>query len=466
LGGPQGKITLWIWGSLINYSAHYTFRNIGDEYAGPDYAYLRMCPAFFSALVPPMAYLALSEGGLSAAGALAGASFVLWDNCIVGEGKFILVDSQLFFWSTAAVYCYLRAKFRTRLVFRADGTLSLAANAEFVKWHLAAGVTMFLALSIKWTALGLVGVVGIDVAVRLLIDLRDGARLELWIKEFLLKLVLLLVIPLGVYFLMFAIHFWLLPLSGDGDVFMTREFKARLVGAKGVPAGTVPKGLLASIFELQRTMFVSNEGLAATHTWGSTWDQWPFMAGKGVLYWTHPNTMIYLLGNPLVWWGSTVAVFAFITMMLWPAVEAFTGGRGAAAAGGYAALPSSVHDDSSDAGAKGSGGAPRLRLVERVRRARIRSLGVFFLSGYMANLLPYMLIRRVCFVYHYIPALIQGSLLAAVVLEICTFDKPRVRMGIAMGIFALQGLVFYKFSPWTYGFHTNNEALRWRSTWT
>lgn len=508
---PLGKLMLALWGTLLGYPADYSFTNIGDPYPTPYYAYLRMVPAFFSALVPPVAYLASDAVGLSEPACLLAAATLLFDNCVVGEGKFILVDSQLFFWSVFTLWCYFRSRKTAKL------------GRAYYTWLALTGLGVCGTISVKWTGLGLVGVVGIDVLVQLLVDLKDSP-LEDWARDFAAKFTLLAVVPLVLYYIIFMIHFILLPKSGSGDAFMSWEFKKRLIGAD-VPAYVERQGLFVSFFELHKVMFLANEGLSAEHNWGSRWYQWPTMGGKGVLYWTSSNAKIYLMGNPFVWWSTGAAFLGFLGFLLKPVLveqlkirhkfAAPGGGRampmvqlgssssaaasassasvdasaleaGAAGVTGAAAVlaasedgPGGPHHGGSGGGVgggalglgsmeidslfDGGAGSGRQSFVEYRRRQLFVLNGLFFFMGFSANLFPYMMIRRVCFAYHFVPTLIQSAFLGAVVLDYAV-PKKGSRWVIAVTLTVLYGFSFWWFSPWTYGFPTSTN-LKWRSHW-
>lgn len=437
---------LALWGYLIGYEADYTFVNIGDAYQGAMYAYLRMLPAFFSAGVPPFAYLAADALGLSEPAALVASAWLLFDNCVVGEGKFILVDSQLFFWTVFAMWAYFRS--RTARKF----------TREWQVWLFLTGMGLCFTFSVKWTGLGLVGIVGLDVAVGLLADLAEVGDLDLWLRDFFTKLVLLLLWPMCVYFFIFFLHFWLLPKTGSGDAFMSNEFKARLIGTT-VPAGVEPQSTLMSVFELHRVMFVANEGLSAEHFWGSRWYQWPVMAGRGVLYWTGPGAKIYLLGNPMVWWGTTAVTLISLFLIARPALVAIIRTKADHARGRVRNLDEEI----AGGGTYGEAAVVQPKLQDVRRRQAFVVNSIFFLCGIAANWLPYALIRRVCFVYHYIPTIIQGGFLAATVLDYSS-TRIKLKWSFSLIIISLIAYVFFLFTPWTFGEPTKRN-LQWVASW-
>ncbi|MBU6389526.1 hypothetical protein KGQ71_03350, partial [Patescibacteria group bacterium] len=118
------------------------------------------------------------------------------------------------------------------------------------------------------------------------------------------------------------------------------------------------------IWEWQYQAFFYHWDLTVGHPWGSRWYTWPFMI-RPVLFAYDPDkagqvSLISAIGNPLVWWSSTIAVLYSL----------------------------------------------REVLIERLVRGR-RILDhplVPLLLGYAAFLLPWVGISRVQFIYHYLCA--------------------------------------------------------------
>lgn len=65
--------------------------------------------------------------------------------------------------------------------------------------------------------------------------------------------------------------------------------------------------------ELQMLMLQHNAGLTASHPYASNPINWPFLI-SGISFWTHPTEQkqIYLIGNIIGWWTSTIALSIFV----------------------------------------------------------------------------------------------------------------------------------------------------------
>jgi dolichyl-phosphate-mannose-protein mannosyltransferase len=127
------------------------------------------------------------------------------------------------------------------------------------------------------------------------------------------------------------------------------------------------------------------------------WYTWPFMT-RPIYYWIKENARINLMGNPVLWWLSTIGALMVASHML-------TGS---------------------------------------LRRDRIAWI---LLGGYVLNLLPFIGIKRVMFMYHYLTALIFAILMLAYIIDKIS-KKPQRTFAI---IGALSVLSFIYFAPIMYG---------------
>ena len=66
-------------------------------------------------------------------------------------------------------------------------------------------------------------------------------------------------------------------------------------------------GFLGKFWELQRVMWTTNAGLVESHAWDSRPPSWPALR-RGINFWGKDHRQIYLLGNPAIWYPSTIAI--------------------------------------------------------------------------------------------------------------------------------------------------------------
>ena len=70
-------------------------------------------------------------------------------------------------------------------------------------------------------------------------------------------------------------------------------------------------GFFGKFWEVQQVMWTTNAGLVDSHAWDSRPPSWPVMR-RGINFWGKNSRQIYLIGNPLIWWSSTVAIGVYL----------------------------------------------------------------------------------------------------------------------------------------------------------
>jgi len=372
--------------------------------------HLRILPALAGALLVPLVWGILRRFGANRGLAFIGAAAALLDNALLVESRFILMDSMLLLFGLGAIYFYLRAK--------------TSQAKSRTHWLIMAAISAGAAASTKWTGLTALALI-------VILWLYDTRRSFSWATR-LKEIALLLVIPTVVYISSFWIHFALLPQSGDGDAFMSVNFQQTLVGNASYKVGA-SMSFWSKFIELNRTMYEANRTLTATHPYSSLWYTWPFDI-RPVYYWQGAQLAngsqgnIYLLGNPIIWWGVLAAM----------------------AAGVFYAY------------------RRQMRFSKPVKWSLV-ALGI----GYLFNLLPFVPITRVMFIYHYFYALIYSIAFVVILWNaILTHENNRISkrtqkwLFISVLVLMLSGFIF--FMPISYGIPLTPSELQahvWLRTW-
>eukprot|EP00742_Colponemidia_sp_Colp-10_P003298 GILJ01003511.1.p1 GENE.GILJ01003511.1~~GILJ01003511.1.p1 ORF type:complete len:499 (-),score=60.04 GILJ01003511.1:198-1628(-) len=404
---PLGKLLLAGIAYLSGYEPVVDFKKIGNSYDTNKYVILRALPALFGALNVSLMYLAARNMGISKIASVLAASMLLLDISHLVESRLIVTDSFLFCFLTLFLYCYLKS--------RSCEPLSRTHR----RWMMATGIALACASSVKWTAAASVGAVAVF---EFLSILPMASRPFLFMKHIIVRAVMLLIVPFAVYLSTFMMHIYLLPYSGPGDIFMTPEWRS--------------KNILDQIYELHRTMFAANAGVTSEHPWASRWWQWPVNSG-GILYWVQDRAndtigRIYLTGNPPVYWVALLCVVLSLVVLLFLVGKAFENG--------YRRL---VHTDA-------------------------HYLKHFFLHlmGYVFNLIPFVLVARSMFLYHYMPALIHAVLLTALVFDYFFVNRSKnIQFGIAGVLLAVFVAGFIYLSPFVYASSLDRNDTRLK-LWT
>ncbi|KAI0244306.1 Dolichyl-phosphate-mannose--protein mannosyltransferase 4 [Massospora cicadina] len=221
---PLAKLILLLGGYFIGFKGDFDFDTIGAKYAdhGVPYIGLRAVSASFGACTVPFAFMILQEAGYSLLPAVLASFFILFDNSLITQSRLILLDSQLIFFATLSVYCYIR-------FYKCRGC---GFTGRWWGWMLATGISLALTLSVKMVGLFTIATVGLAVMWDLwrLLDIRRGLTLREFLRHFYARVVGFLIVPAMVYLSLFWIHFQILTRSGTGDDFMSAEFQTTLQG--------------------------------------------------------------------------------------------------------------------------------------------------------------------------------------------------------------------------------------------
>lgn len=84
-----------------------------------------------------------------------------------------------------------------------------------------------------------------------------------------------------------------------------------VLGADAEKVNYQNPGFFGKFWELQQVMWRTNAGLVESHAWDSRPNSWPILK-RGINFWGKDHRQIYLIGNPIVWWSSTLAIVAYV----------------------------------------------------------------------------------------------------------------------------------------------------------
>jgi dolichyl-phosphate-mannose--protein O-mannosyl transferase len=219
-------------------------------------------------------------GAAPAAGGLA-AFALMFDNGLLVQTRIVALDGVLVAATLGALILILRA-----LRSRGRPRRSMLA--------LGAGALVGLAAGTKVTGLLAGGLAALCVVAEMRRQptasrSRDALSIAVWTLSG----------AVFVYLLGWYLHFVLLPLPGPGDIW-------------GPPSGRFVHDLVM----LHRQMMSAQVELARVHAYSSPWWGWPWMS-RPVLYWSQQESVMYFVGNPVVWWGSSLLLMAlFVTTIL------------------------------------------------------------------------------------------------------------------------------------------------------
>jgi len=195
----------------------------------------------------------------------------------------------------------------------------------------------------------------------------------------------------------------------------------------GIVAGmSLSEGMLWSrdyfmlIWNNQIYMFNYHSKLVAEHPFSSHWWQW-ILNIRPILYESRAvgstRATFGAFGNPVVWWGGFVAMIVM-------AVRVFTHRDGKA---------------------------------------------LFILIGYLSQLLPWVAVSRIVFIYHYFPSTLFIILTLAHLFNTIVEQRSDTGKSVVYGYTVLAGMLFIVFYPSLSGIYMPNwyykDILKWFITW-
>ena len=411
---PLGKLLIAGFAKFFDFRPEFSFNQIGDNFPDNKYMALRFLPSLAGTLLPIVIFLLLLEFGLSPLAAFAGGIFVVFENAILVQSRFILMDAFLLLFGFLSLLFYLKNR-----NCAASGVSSSLKNLILM------GIFGGLSVSIKWTGAAFLALPAI---IETIVILRTRK-----IRDIVNLAVFFAIVPLAIYFSVFALHFSLLTKSGTGDAFMTPAFQKTLVGSIYAENSNIKRlNLFEKFTELNVQMYESNQRLTSSHPYGSQWYSWPFMT-RPIYYWVKDSARIYLLGNPVIWWASTTAVLLLIFNFVIFNFQKLKN---------YLKIKSLKIDWKLEIG--------NWKLN-------------FLLGGFFLNMLPFIGIKRVMFLYHYL-----AGLIFAIIILVYLIDQSKQKKKIFFALFALAAISFVYFSPLSYGLNLSPEQYRqrlWLKTW-
>ncbi|MEK7603843.1 MAG: phospholipid carrier-dependent glycosyltransferase [Patescibacteria group bacterium] len=377
---PLGKLIIAGFAKLFNIKPEFNFAEIGEKFPDKKYLVLRFLPVLAGTLLPVIIFLLILELGLSRIAAFAGGLFIIFENAILTQSRLMLLDPFLLLFGFASLLFYFKSR----------------SALHTARYRVLMSVFAGLAVSIKWTGLSFIAIpIIIEMwEYRMSLSYKNLIRYFKWLISF-------VGIVLTVYFSVFLLHFALLPKPGPGDAFMKPGFR--------------DNSIVKNILDLNIEMYRSNQRLTATHPYNSSWYEWPFMV-RPIYYWVKDNARIYLFGNPVIWWSSTIAIAFGIKY-----------------------------------------------LVLSINKRKLDEVLAILFGGYVINLLPFIGIKRVMFLYHYLIALIFAIMILCYLI-----DKNKNSRNIFTVIVAVAIAAFIFFAPLSYGLPLSDksyEARVWFSVW-
>jgi len=356
------------------------------------YVALRVVSALFGIALPVALYFLMRNLGAGPVPASLAATFALFDNALLVNSRLILMDSMMLLFGVTALALYFHRH----------------------RFAIAAGAFFGLALAVKLTAIVFVAPVAAAYLLALVASKKERSEEFARAARFAVVgfSVLAAVSLIGTFYFSPSARMQALHVSGFDQVFRTMPDAAAQAAH---PFGTY---LMADIGEMGFS--VAGYTMGDAHDAESPWYFWPAMQSPISFY--SPASggaggSITLTGNPVVWYGSTLAVIFALALL-------YRYGRD------YIKHAAS-----------------------RVRRYPF----LILLAGYVGAMAPFILIvHRSTFLYHYFPALVFAiGLLGWLIgewLEVREWKNVTAPKAIVLAVILLIVIAgFLRMAPVTYG---------------
>ncbi|KKU17011.1 MAG: Glycosyl transferase family 39 [Parcubacteria group bacterium GW2011_GWC1_45_9] len=423
---PLGKMIIALGAGLGGYGDYvarhgvFDFEKIGESFGAVPYFWFRFFPALAGSLIPLAVFLFMLEFGAGRLASFLAGLLLVFENSLLVESRLVLTDAFLILFGFLGLYFFFRARNRNypnKLLF----------------WS---GLFFAASFSVKWTGLGFFGACGLiylwDILDFSLIKpgfflparrlapaanrgtvlspqkvargdtkLFGAPRTGKNLGYLILGALALVSVPFAIYFAVFQIHFALLPACPESGGGC--EFMSQEFKNRGLNPWQ-------SFLELNQKMWVYNKGISESHEYGSKALGWPLMI-RPVYYWVLDSARIYLIGNPVIWFLGFFGIFAFLFLKI----------------------------------------------------SAEKKILLWLL--YLANLVPFILVSRVLFLYHYLLALIVSVMAFSLVVDEVFKEKKIFVWGAVLAL-AVFGFLF--FAPLSYGFplsETGFARRQWSSFW-
>ena len=370
---------------------------IGQPFGDFPYVIVRFMVACFGVLLPLVIYGVARALRFDPRIALLPALFVVFDNALVIYSRVILPDTLLLCFSFAALLCALRL-------------IESEQRGKTFAYTLLTGILIGCALSVKWTALGMFGVI-----ILFFISHRRYSAI-----------IATLLYSIFVYLLMFVVFFGYFP-QGGKTISPISTLEHPWVRMMDFPAPTLGN-ILTYLPEYHHAMLAAQSDpylLAGTlpalgpYSWPAAQSAIQFWSDQGSnplqpVEMKQGGRYIMMAGNAELW---VMVLFAFIWSLAWIFLRSVS-----------------------------------------TRTLPIKKDELLLIIGYLANFVPFFFIHRSMYLYHYFTALLFLFLLVPYTLprirhclELITHDRWFSYVFIATALM-LVVINFVINMPMTYGF--------------
>ncbi|KAG0441191.1 Dolichyl-phosphate-mannose--protein mannosyltransferase 2 [Dictyocoela muelleri] len=211
---PFGKMMTAMSGFLFGQDPNFNFESATQYPENMDYVGMRRVHAFFGSFIPCLVFLTLMNLNYDSAVAFVFSFVFTVENGFISISRLILLDSHLLFFTSLTIYlltAFYRNKSKTNLFLL--------------------GISLGCVMSIKWIGCLTTLLVGLYIIYELWTNLISKDTISNFIKMFIERSIFLILLPIGVYVLLFVLHFRIVNRSSSDEAHMSSVFQATLIGS-------------------------------------------------------------------------------------------------------------------------------------------------------------------------------------------------------------------------------------------
>jgi dolichyl-phosphate-mannose--protein O-mannosyl transferase len=414
---PLGKLFFALLLFLFGKKTFFDFK-MDSFYPNLNYLILRSFVAFLGALLPILVFFLVKKTGFSERAAFLAAFLIVFDNALLVQSRFVLMDIILLFFIFLSLIFFILQKEKKPFSF------------SWYFYNLILGFLLGFTISIKFTGFGALAIIFIW-------EVLEEKLFQKPKKEIFFKIFFFFFLPLFIYFFISYIHLELLTnvcFSNCGWIFdeiwtkriseLSPEKREEVIKIIRFP----PFGnKIFRVFLLSYYSLSTNTSLIDWR-FSSKWYTWPFLI-RPILYFQEKvdqrMRFIFLLGNPIVWWFSFLGTISFLYFIL------------------------------------------REYIIKKKPFVfQNENFRLFFL-GYFVYLFPFAAIPRFTAIYHYFPSLVFSIILFSIFFDFALQKIPKIKpLFFVLLFFVILGFLY--FLPFSYGFLMNFSQFKariWLPTW-
>ena len=469
---PLGKMimaTIASWTQYkgdIDYGSKFGLSYLHDELF---FVSQRITPAIFSAMTSPFIFAACRCISLSTLSSFCAALILTTDISLIVEGKYILSDGILHFFTALHIFClclFLADDFD----FSATSLKSLAKpdpksklKSRSVLFHaIIDGITLGCASACKYTALGLYAV--------------DGMTQIFWIfikKPKILKIISRAFTILFFSFLRLAIswiwHFISLPFHGHGHEYINKAYGSTIFPLNTVSYAywgdrLIGSSLTERILNWNIVMNDINMKSSIPHPFESHPINWPLLMDRWVGFFSVESETrnVQCMGTPFVYWFVFIGIC--ITVLIGALIIPLSISSIVSFCQSFLSYIVSLFDTSPTSNYSYS----NLNAIQKPENRYIVDWrNALLVWGWVVSYFPFVLIPRTMFLYHYLIPLMFGIMnLVAIIENLFRFNRV-LQSAIVVSVSILCVLCFLFFSPWAYGTKCPDcrDTRMWTDRW-